>query len=62
MLTARPKWYDAEKNLKIGAVVLLVQSGLPRRNWPLGRIVNVFPGKDEHTRVAKVQCGEKRHF
>ena len=59
MLTARPKWYDDEKNLKIGDVVLLVQPGLPRENWPLGRIVDSFPGKDGHTRVAKVQCGEK---
>ena len=59
MLTARPKWYDVEKNLKIGDVVLLVQPGLSRENWPLGRIVDVFPGKDGHTRVAKVQCGEK---
>ena len=59
MLTARPKWYDVAKNLKIGDVVLLVQPGLSRGNWPLGRIVDVFPGKDGHTRVAKVQCGKK---
>ena len=59
MLTARPKWYDVEKNLKIGDVVLLVQPGLSRGNWPLGRIIGVFPGKGGHTRVAKVQCEEK---
>ena len=58
MLTARPKWCEVKRNLKIGDVVLIMQPGLPRGNWPLGRIV-VFPGKDGHTRVAKVQCGEK---
>ena len=47
MLTARPKWYDVEKNLKIGDVILLVQPGLSRENWPLGRIVDVSLGKTD---------------
>ena len=59
MLTTRQKWHGREKDLKIGDIVLLIQPGLSQGNWPLGRIVDVFPGKDGHTRVAKVLCGEK---
>ena len=27
--------------------------------WPLERIAEVYPGRDGHTRVAKVACGIK---
>ena len=36
-----------------------LEKDLPRGKWPLGRIVETYPGRDGHTRVAKVQCGER---
>ena len=36
-----------------------MQPDTPRGRWPLGRIVEVYPGRDSHTRVAKVACGIK---
>ena len=59
MLNTRPKWTEIVKDLVNGDVVLVLDPNLPRGQWPLGRITETFPGRDGHTRVAKVQCGEK---
>ena len=58
-LNRRPKWTKVVKDMKKGDVVLALESNLSRGRWPLGRIVEIYPGRDGHTRVAKVQCGEK---
>ena len=47
------------QDLKVGDVVLVIQPDAPRGRWPLGGIVEVYPGRDGHTRVAKVACGVK---
>ena len=59
MLNTRPRWTDVVKDLKKGDIVLVLEPNLPRGKWPLGRIVDTYPGKDGHSRVVKVQCGEK---
>ena len=58
-LNSRPKWTSEFRDLKVEDVVLVIQPDSPRGRWPLGRIVEVFPGRDGHTRVAKVACGVK---
>jgi hypothetical protein len=58
-LNTRKKWTDMVEDLKDGDIVLVLDKDLPRGKWPLGRIVATYPGKDGHTRVAKVQLGEK---
>ena len=52
---SRKKWFDREKNLKDGYVVLVVDADSPRRNWKVGRIVGVDPGSDGLVRVADVR-------
>jgi len=59
MLNTPPKWTDVVKELKKGEIVLVLEPNLPRGKWPFGRIVDTYLGKDGHSRVAKVQCGEK---
>lgn len=59
MLNTRPKWTEVVNDLKKGDIVLVLEQNLPRGKWPLGRIVETYPGKDGHSRVVKVQCGEK---
>lgn len=61
MLRARPKWNEVVADIKKDDVVLVHQPDAPRGRWPLGRVIDVFPGKDGHTRVVKVQCGEKAY-
>ena len=58
-LNDRPKWTSEVQDLKVGDVVIVSQPDAPRGRWPLGRIVEVYPGRDGHTRVAKVACGVK---
>ena len=58
-LNSRPMWTSEFRDLKVGDVVLLIQHDTPRGRWPLGRIAEVYPGRDGHARVAKVACGVK---
>ncbi|XP_073967153.1 uncharacterized protein [Choristoneura fumiferana] len=42
------------ENLKVDDVVLVVDPDMPRGVWPMGRIVEVFPGRDGIVRIADV--------
>ena len=53
-LRQRPKWREPQRNFKVDDVVLLVEE-TPRNLWQLGRILEVFTGKDEHVRSVKVK-------
>lgn len=54
-LRGRKKQQKSHPNLKIDDVVMLMDDDLPRNQWPLGRIVDVFPGPDGKVRVANVK-------
>ena len=56
LLNRRPKWTEVVKDLKKDDIVLVLEPNLPRRQRPLGRITETYPGRDGHTRVAKIQC------
>jgi len=43
------------RHVEIGDIVLVGSDNKKRFEWPLGRIVEVYPGKDGHVRVAKVR-------
>lgn len=45
------------KDLKEYDVVLVLDSKLPGGQWPLGRTIETYPGRDGYIRVAKIQCG-----
>ena len=49
MLNTRSKWTDVVKDLKKGDIVLVLEPNLPRGKWPLGCIVDTYPGKDGHS-------------
>ena len=42
-------------DLKINDIVLVETDGTKRVNWPLGRIIEIFKGRDGNYRVAKVK-------
>ena len=58
MLNIRSKWVDSRRDLKVDDLVLAISTDQPRGHWSLGRITEVFPGKDTHVRVAKIQIGK----
>lgn len=54
------KWLKEERDLQTGHVVLVISPNGPLENWPLGRIVVLYQGKDGHVLVARVQVGKNQ--
>uniref|UniRef100_A0A8D9F1Z1 Integrase catalytic domain-containing protein n=2 Tax=Cacopsylla melanoneura TaxID=428564 RepID=A0A8D9F1Z1_9HEMI len=54
-LTPRSKWFNQNPQLKTGDLVLLPKASKLPLHWPLGRIIDVFPGTDNVTRVCKIK-------
>lgn len=52
----------AKKNINPGDVVLVVSPNTPRGQWPLGRILEVYPGRDGHVRSVRLQVGDKQYL
>ena len=55
LLRRRTKWTEPGRNVQAGDVVLVHEHMLPRNEWSLGRVVEVYPGADGLVRVAKVR-------
>lgn len=59
-LQARHKWQKEKLQPSIGQLVYIKDDTLMRdHRWPLGKIMQVYPGKDKIVRVADVKCGGK---
>jgi len=54
-LQVRAKWLQPTSDIKVGIVVVVHEDNMPPQQWVLGRIVKVFPGRDEKVRVAEIQ-------
>lgn len=58
-LQTRTKWFYNSPDVTPNTLVLLKDDDTPPLKWPLARVIEVFPGKDNKTRVVKLktQCG-----
>ena len=54
-LQTRNKWQYEQKNLEIDDIVLVHDMNAPRGLWPLGKIVAVYPDKDQRVRQVLVK-------
>lgn len=54
-LQERFKWNKNNAELKVGLLVLIKSENTPVLSWPMGKIVELFPGKDGIARVASVR-------
>ena len=45
-LTKRLKWFDETRSLRVNDIVVYVDDTVERQKWPIGRIIEVFPGGD----------------
>lgn len=54
-LNNRAKWAKCVQNLEVGELVIVSEKKLPRGLWPLGKIVEVHPGRDGKVRSVTVQ-------
>ncbi|GBN05693.1 hypothetical protein AVEN_107849-1 [Araneus ventricosus] len=49
------KWMFKKDNIKIGDTVLIKEDNVPVSNWPLGRIVKLYPEEDNIIRVVDIK-------
>ena len=61
-LNNRKKWFSPTRNMKVGDIVLIIDPNAHRCDWPLGRIVDVYPSKDDLVSVVKVQSKGKEYL
>lgn len=54
-LQQRAKWQTPAKNIANGDLVLIKSENTSPLHWPIGRILETFPGKDGVVRTAKVK-------
>ena len=56
LLTVRRKWTKNIRNFKVGDLVLVADNpNVERSKWPLGRVIDVFPSKDNVIRTVKIK-------
>ena len=56
-LVQRMKETGPATEMKLGDVVLIGADNKKRLGWPMGRIIELIPGKDGKIRVAKLKTG-----
>ncbi|XP_015429655.1 PREDICTED: uncharacterized protein LOC107186327 [Dufourea novaeangliae] len=49
------KWHHPSHEIKIGSLVLITDERLPPSKWPLARVTQLHPGKDQLTRVVSLR-------
>ena len=54
-LIERGKWLKDQRNVRVGDVVLILEENLSRNKWNLGRVTEVFIGRDSRVRSAMVK-------
>ncbi len=55
------KWFHPRHNLKNGDVVMMIEPDASRGEWPLGRVMEVYPGGDGLVRVVRVKSRNKEY-
>lgn len=58
-LQERPKWKQIIQEIQVGDLVLMKGEQTPPTQWPLGRVLEKHPGKDNLTRVVTIKIGNK---
>lgn len=58
LLTERKKWTTVQPVPDIGDVVLITEDNVTRPNWPLGRVIEQFRGKDGLVRTLRLKTAK----
>jgi len=57
-LQQRNKWNTRQPSITVGDIVIIKEDNLPPLEWRMGRVIEVFPGRDEVVRVARVKTAQ----
>lgn len=60
ILTKRSKWFEKQRNLEVGDVVVMFDSKAPRNTYKRGVIKRVYPGPDGQVRTVDVKTTNKK--
>ena len=55
LLQQRQKWQRETRNFTEGDVVLITDEAVPRKRWPLARVIETFLGRDGLVRSVKLR-------
>jgi hypothetical protein len=55
LLTKRTKWQEEKDNIEVNEVVLLIEENVPRGQWKLAIVLEVFPDKKGIVRRCKIK-------
>ncbi len=58
-LQTRQKWIRPRRDLQIGDVVIIKEDNLPRNQWPLARVCEVYQDPDNHVRKVKLLIADR---
>ena len=50
-MTLRQKWFQPERNVQVGNVVLLAEIMQQRSKWVMGRVLETYPDKHDKVRT-----------
>ena len=53
-LQSRQKWNRPQRNMSVGDIVISKESDEPRNNWPLAKVVDVYPSADGYVRKVRI--------
>ena len=56
------KWFDSDRNLVVGDLIILEDELSPPLKWPMARVVKVYEGTDNLIRVVKLETANKTRF
>ena len=58
LLRERTKWTKPSENVRVGDLVIMIDFLLPRNEWVLARVLEVFPGPDGYVRSARIRTAK----
>lgn len=58
-LQTRPKWNKVERNMKVGDIVIMKEDDLPRNQWRLARVHEVYVDEDQRVRKVRLAMGNR---
>ena len=61
-LRRRKKWNIQYRDFQVGDIVLVIENSVPRGQWNMGKIVEVYPGKDDLVRTVKVKVKDSTYI
>ncbi|XP_068723496.1 uncharacterized protein [Montipora capricornis] len=60
-LVPRKKWNAEKRTVRVDDIVIMEDSNYVRGNWTIGRIINVYPGRDGRVRNVKIKTATSEY-